>query len=126
MGGIANVVSGIQQGLKAFGGVMDAIGQFVPQFKQIGDMMNKAADAFSVMSKMGEKAESEEAGKDATKASIAAPKVPPAAPAPSTLAEAGYNNVQEVQAHRSALDNVLANIKAGKVDAASMLGALGK
>jgi hypothetical protein len=96
MGGIANVVSGIQQGLQAVGGIFDAIGQFVPKFKQIGSMMNQAADALSAMSKMNEKAESNEAGRDAAKANVAASKAPKAAPGASPLAGTGFNNRQEV------------------------------
>lgn len=126
MGGVANIVSGIQQGLKAVGGLMEAIGQFVPQFKQIGSMLNQASDAFSVMSKIGEKAETEEAGKDVAKAGVAAPKAPPAAPAASPLAGTGFNNLQEVQAASGQINGLLDNIKSGKLDAASMLRALGK
>jgi len=125
MGGVANIVSGIQQGLKAVGGLMGAIGQFVPQFKQIGSMLNQASDAFSVMSKINDKADAEEAGKDAAKAGVSAPPVPTGSAA-DPLAGTGYNNLQEVQAASGTVNGVLDAIKSGNFDPASILSALAK
>ncbi|MBM3259928.1 MAG: hypothetical protein FJY99_09300 [Candidatus Sericytochromatia bacterium] len=57
MGGIANVVSGIQQGLQAIGGIFGAIGQFVPQLKQIGDIFKQVSGAVDAFAQMAAKLE---------------------------------------------------------------------
>ncbi|MEB3238126.1 MAG: hypothetical protein VKO64_10950 [Candidatus Sericytochromatia bacterium] len=124
MGGAANLISGIQQGIKAIGGVFEAIGQFVPQFKQIGDMFKQASSAFDVMAKMGEKAASEEGGKDAALSAATKPATAPAKPNP--LAESGFSSLQQVQEASGKVNGVLDLLKGGNTDPSAILKALGK
>jgi len=84
MGGIANVVSGIQQGLQAIGGIFDAIGQFVPQLKQIGDMFKQvsgAVDAFAQMAAKLEESNRERDQQRNAQVAVRPPQVAAQAPA---------------------------------------------
>ncbi|MEB3238127.1 MAG: hypothetical protein VKO64_10955 [Candidatus Sericytochromatia bacterium] len=87
MGGIANVVSGIQQGLQAIGGVLDAIGQFVPQLKQVGDMFKQASGAFDAFAQMSAKLDAMNQERDQqNNAQVAARPPQPQALAPQAAA----------------------------------------
>ncbi|MEB3203660.1 MAG: hypothetical protein VKP57_03075 [Candidatus Sericytochromatia bacterium] len=87
MGGIANVVSGIQQGLQAMGGIFDAIGQFVPQLKQVGDMFKQVSGAFDAFAQMTAKMEAMNQERDQQNNAQVAPRAPvPAQVAPQAAA----------------------------------------
>jgi len=76
MGGIANVVSGIQQGLQAIGGIFDAIGQFVPQLKQVGDMFKQVSGAVDAFAQMAAKMDAMNQERDQQRNAQVAPRAP--------------------------------------------------
>lgn len=124
MGGAANLISGIQQGIKAIGGFFEALGQVVPQFKQLGDMFKQVTSAFDVMAKMGEKAAGEEAAQDKALSSATKPAQAPAKADP--LAESGFPSLGKLQEASGMVNGMLDLIKGGNTDPAAYLKALGK
>ncbi|MBM3259927.1 MAG: hypothetical protein FJY99_09295 [Candidatus Sericytochromatia bacterium] len=52
MGGVANVISGISQGMQGRGGIFDAIGKFVPEMQQMGGLFQQLGGAFDAFSQM--------------------------------------------------------------------------
>jgi len=88
MGGIANVVSGLQQGQHNIGGIFDAIGQFVPQLKQVGDMFKQVSGAVDAFAQMAAKLEESNRERDQQRNAQVAARPPQVAGHPFAAARA--------------------------------------
>lgn len=76
MGGVADIIGGISQGMQGLGGIFDAIGKFVPEMQQIGGIFQQLGGAFDAFSQMSAKIEEMTAQQD--QARNAAAQQPPA------------------------------------------------
>ncbi|MEB3299531.1 MAG: hypothetical protein VKO21_08610, partial [Candidatus Sericytochromatia bacterium] len=74
--------------LKAFGGILDAVGKFVPQLKQVGDMFKQVSSAFDAVSQMTAKFQEAENQRQQEQARNAAVKPKPAPTPAATPATA--------------------------------------